>query len=49
VPYTDGRYGPYCTRQTDDPAWAKVKPDGKMFCKITPKNAAEYLRIRAAA
>lgn len=49
VPYSNGRYGPFCSKQTDDEAWGKRKPDGKMFCRITPSNAADYLRVRAAA
>jgi hypothetical protein len=48
VAYTPGNYGPYCKQQTDDPAWGKQKGDA-MWCRITPKNAAEYLRIKAAA
>lgn len=48
-PYTPGTYGPYCKEFTDDPAFAKVKPDGRMFCNITPATAAEYLRVKAAA
>jgi hypothetical protein len=48
VPYKEGRYGLFCSKQTDDPAWAKVR-DGKSWCSITPKNAAKYLEIRAAA
>jgi len=48
VPYTDGTYGPYCKQVTDDPAWGKQKGD-RLWCRITPKNAAEYLRIKAAA
>jgi len=48
VPYTEGNYGPYCKQATDDPAWGKQKGD-RLWCRITPDNAAEYLRIRAAA
>jgi len=47
VPYTDGQYGKYCQSATDDPAWGKVKGD-RVWCRITPKNAAEWLRITAA-
>jgi hypothetical protein len=49
VPYSPGNFGPYCKEFTDDEAWGKRKPDGKVFCRITPANAAEYLRIKAAA
>lgn len=45
VLYRDGRYGKYCPSVSDDPAWSNPKG----FCKISPKNAAEYLRIKAAA
>lgn len=45
TPYKDGNYGPFCTQLSDDPAWANKKG----YCNITPKNAAQYLRVRAAA
>lgn len=48
VPYTEGNYGPYCKQATDDPAWGKQKGD-RLWCRITPDNAAEYLRMAAAA
>jgi hypothetical protein len=48
VPFTEGSYGPYCKQVTDDPAWGKQKGD-RLWCRITPKNAAEWLRITAAA
>jgi hypothetical protein len=44
TPYKDGRYGPFCTNVSDDPAWS----NSKGYCTITPKNAAQYLRIKAA-
>ena len=47
VPFENGTYGPYCKQTTDDPAWGKAKGD-RLWCKITPKNAAEWLRITAA-
>jgi len=47
VPYTPGAYGPFCKEVSDDPAWGKVKGD-RVWCRITPKNAAEYLRSMAA-
>lgn len=46
-PYKNGRYGPFCTSQTDDPAWGKER-DGKLWCRITPKSAAAYMRNQAA-
>jgi hypothetical protein len=48
IPYTSGQYGDFCKSTTDDPAWGKQKGD-KLWCRITPKNAAEWLRITAAA
>jgi hypothetical protein len=48
VPYAAGTYGPFCKQATDDPAWGKQKGD-QLWCRITPKNAAEWLRITAAA
>jgi hypothetical protein len=47
VPYSSGTYGPFCKSTTDDPAWGKAKGD-KLWCRITPRNAAEWLRITAA-
>lgn len=44
-PYKDGKFGPYCTQPSDDPAWS----NSKGYCTITPKNAAQYLRVKAAA
>ena len=43
-PYLDGTYGPYCPSLSDDPAWANRKG----YCRITPKNAAAWMRIQAA-
>ena len=43
--YKDGRYGPYCTAQSDDPAWANKRG----YCNISPKNAHVWLRHQAAA
>jgi hypothetical protein len=47
VPYAAGTYGPFCKQATDDPAWGKQKGD-QLWCRITPKNAADWLRITAA-
>lgn len=44
-PYRPGDYGPYCAEKGTDPAW--TNPKG--YCRLTPKNAAQYLRIKAAA
>jgi len=44
-PYKEGRYGLFCTSKADDPAWANKNG----YCTITPKNAAQYLRVKAAA
>ena len=43
-PYLDGTYGLYCSSVSDDPAWSNRKG----YCRITPKNAAAWLRIQAA-
>ena len=45
LPYSDGKYGPFCKSLSDDPAWTNRKG----YCTLTPKNAAQYLRIKAAA
>ena len=39
-----GNYGPYCTAKSDDPAWS----NSRGYCKLTPDNAPQYLRIQAA-
>ena len=44
VEYRPGKFGPFCPKPTDDPAWA----DKKGFCRITPATAAEWLRMQAA-
>ena len=43
TPYKDGKYGLFCTQISDDPAWS----NDKGYCRITPKNAAAYLRERS--
>lgn len=52
VPFEQGQYGPYCKQMTDDPAWGKAKTDRDgnpvLWCKITPKNAPDWLRIQGA-
>ena len=49
VPWEQGTYGPYCKQMTDDPAWGKAKTDRDgnpiMWCKLTPKNAPDWVRI----
>ena len=47
VPFVDGQYGKFCKQATDDPAWGKQKGD-RLWCRITPENAAEWLRMQAA-
>jgi hypothetical protein len=47
VPFEPGTYGPFCKQPTDDPAWGKVKGD-RMWCKLTPKNAPQWLAIQEA-
>lgn len=44
TPWKEGKYGPFCTQHSDDPAWSK-----NGYCSITPKNAPKYLEIQAAA
>lgn len=45
IEYRDGKYGKYCPSLGTDPKW--TNPRG--YCQITPKNAAAYLRQKAAA
>lgn len=44
-PYKDGKYGPFCSSVSDDPKWS----NDRGYCRITPKNAAAYLREKAKA
>lgn len=44
-PFVEGKYGLYCTSPSDDPAWSNRKG----YCNLTPKNVAQYLRVKAAA
>ena len=43
----------YCRETTDDPAWGKPKNDRDgnpvMYCRITSRNAGEYLAVHKAA
>jgi hypothetical protein len=42
-PYLEGTYGPYCPSRSDDPDWSNRRG----YCRITPKNAAAWLREHA--
>jgi hypothetical protein len=44
IPYRPGRYGPFCSALSDEPEWS----NDKGYCRITPKNAAVWLRQHAA-
>lgn len=43
--WKEGTYGPYCTAQADDPAWANKKG----YCNITPRSAPKWLEIHRVA
>lgn len=45
IPYKEGKYGPYCPGQSDEPNWS----NDKGYCKITPKSASAWLRQHAGA
>lgn len=49
TPWEPGNFGPYCKQMTDDPAWGKAKTDRDgnpvLWCKITPKNAPDWVRV----
>jgi len=45
VEFVDGNFGLYCQQMSDDPEWSNAKG----FCRITPKNAAIYMRKAVAA
>ncbi len=48
-----GTYGPYCKQRTDDPAWGKEKVDRDgnkvLWCKLTPRNAPQWLKVHGLA
>lgn len=39
-PFKDGKFGPYCSGQSDDPDWS----NDKGYCRVTPRSAAAWLR-----
>ena len=43
IEYRKGRYGLYCPSASSDPEWS----NDRGYCRITPKNAAAYLREKA--
>lgn len=43
--YVEGRYGLFCTQSSDDPSPDWTNPKG--YCRVTPKNAAKWLRQHA--
>lgn len=53
VAWTEGNYGPFCRERTDDPAWGKEKVDRDgnkvLWCKLTPKNAPQWLKVHGLA
>ena len=44
IAYLKGRYGPYCPSTSQEPNFH----NDKGYCTITPKNAAAWMRQRAA-
>lgn len=43
-PWKVGKFGPFCSQPTDDPAWGKERGD-KTWCSINPSNAPKWLEI----
>ena len=39
-PFKDGKFGPYCTGQSDDPNWS----NDKGYCRVTPRSAGAWLK-----
>ena len=45
-PWSQGNYGPFCKSKSDEPPpWS----NDRGYCRITPKNAPDWLRVQAAA
>lgn len=40
IPFKDGRYGKFCSGQSDDPNWA----NDKGYCRVTPRSAGAWLK-----
>ena len=53
TPSKNPEWPSYCRETTDDPAWGKPKNDRDgnpvMYCRITSRNAGEYLAVHKAA
>jgi hypothetical protein len=45
LPSKNEGWSPYCPAKADDPAWS----NSRGYCRINPKNAAEYLAVAHAA
>ena len=39
-PWTEGKFGPYCTSSSEDPEWS----NDKGYCRITPRSAGAWQR-----
>lgn len=39
-PWTEGKFGQYCTSSSEDPEWSNEKG----YCRVTPRSAAAWLR-----
>ena len=39
-PFKEGKFGLYCTGQSDDPDWS----NDKGYCRVTPRSAGAWLR-----
>lgn len=38
--WVDGKFGPYCTAQSEDPNWS----NDKGYCRVTPRSAGAWLK-----
>lgn len=44
-PFTEGKFGPYCTSTSEDPEWS----NDRGYCRVTPRSAGAWLKQHPSA
>jgi hypothetical protein len=44
-PFTEGKFGPYCTSTSEDPEWS----NDRGYCRVTPRSAVAWLKQHPSA
>ena len=44
-PFTEGKFGPYCTSTSEDPEWR----NDRGYCRVTPRSAGAWLKQHPSA